>query len=486
MKAIRQVLAKQRLRRESAWSLLVLDHAPVALGLLGTHLADRERRLPSSVLLERLRQDLDALRAQGQDLPQAAEGYLSAWLRAGYLMRSFPPGAVEEEYELSTAALRALRFVQGLEEQRAVATESRLSLVIQQLRQLAEQTETDPEARLEVLLRERERLDAEIAAVRAGRLETLPAERAMERVREVTALAEELLGDFRRVRDEFARINRDLREQIVENEGSRGEVLDKVFAGVDLVAESEAGRTFRAFWRLLTDPEQTLAFEEALDRVLSREFARQLAPPERRFLLQLTRGLLDNGGEVHDVLQQFARGLKQFVQSQAYFEHRRMNRLLRQAQRRARAAKEYVHPADDIGLTLFLSSAGLRSVAQWQLHDPNTEQIGGGITRAGEMAISVESVGELLAHSEIDFRTLRGQVERLLSMRTQVSVAEVLAAYPARQGLGSVIGLLALASREGIQSEHQDRVCWSGLDGVERCACIPRLYFVRQAHAGSG
>jgi len=42
----------------------------------------------------------------------------------------------------------------------------------------------------------------------------------------------------------------------MDSEGNRGEVLDSLFAGIDLIAESEVGRTFSAFWRLLTDPEQ--------------------------------------------------------------------------------------------------------------------------------------------------------------------------------------------------------------------------------------
>ncbi len=482
----RQIYANQRLRRDSAWALLALDLAPVALGFLGAELGAEVRRLPASILQERLRRLLDQLRSQGKDLPQSAEQYLMAWLRAGYLLRSLPPGAVEEEYELSAAAMRALRFVEGLEEQRAVATESRLSLVIDQLRQLAEQTETDPHLRLETLLRERKRLDAEIEAVRAGRLEPLTKQQARERVGEVTALARELLSDFRRVRDEFARINRELRERIVENEGSRGEVLDKVFAGVDVVAESEAGRTFRAFWRLLTDPEQSLAFEEALDRILSRDFARELDAGERRFLLQLTRSLLDNGAEVHEVLQQFARGLKQFVQSQAWREQRRLQKLLRLAQRRAREAREHISPIQSLDFSLYLTSAGLRSVSQWQLHDPERERVTGGMERAGDMMISLESVSELVAQSEIDFRALRAQVAGLLESRPQVSVAEVLAAFPAEQGLGSVVGLVALASREGYTGDETDRVCWMGHDGQRRCARIPRLYFMKEQHAGTG
>lgn len=480
LKPAQQALSCLRLRKESAWNLLALDNAPVTLGLLQVHLLDKERRLPHSILLERLRQDLEALRARGVDLPQPAETYLATWLRQGYLLRSFQPGASEEEYELSVPAVRAIQFLQGLSDRQAFATESRLSLVIDQLRRLAEQTETDPEVRVQALMLERERLDAEIEAVRTGRLAPLADDRALERVREVLVLAQELANDFRRVREDFRLLNRDLREQIVDHEGSRGEVLEKVFAGVDVVAESEAGKTFRAFWRLLTDPEQSLGFDMALDQILGRDFVKQLDRREKQVLRRLTKVLLENGGEVHEVLQHFARGLKQFVQSRTYREQRRLNQLLRQAQRSALAVKEEFKPSQNLGHVLYLTSANIRSVAQWQLHDPDRDRVRSGMAAADSVEISMEAVAELLAHSEIDFRRLREQIAELLKERQQVSVAGVLEAFPAEQGLGSVVGLLALGAREGIPSDQRDRVRWTGLDGVDRGATIPRVYFVKK------
>ena len=477
MHPLHQATTLRALRTEPAWRLLSADNAPVVVALLQAHLLDKDRKLPASLLVERLGRHLEQLRAEGWDLPQAASAYLADWLSAGWLERSY--GGGEEEYELTAPAIQAIRFVQGLSAQRAVATESRLAVVIQQLVQLADQTESDPEARIGQLLRERERLDAEIAQVRAGRLETLAKDRALERLREILALADELASDFRRVRDEFRGLNRELRERIVESDGNRGEVLEAVFAGVDLIADSEAGRTFKAFWRLLTDPRQSTELEAAMEALMTRDFVGRLERSERRALLGLTRLLLERGGEVHEVLQHFARGLKQFVQSQEYREQRRMTRLLKIAQRRALMLKERVKPYQPIGEDLRLTSAALRSLSQFRLQDPSLDSLDAGILEAAASEISLESIGELVAHSEIDFRSLKAHVRALLAQRPQVSVAELLAAFPAEQGLGSLVGYIALGSRHGVVSGARDRVCWRGLDGVERCAHIPRIYFVR-------
>ncbi|PSD25937.1 hypothetical protein C7E12_19135, partial [Stenotrophomonas maltophilia] len=50
-------------------------------------------------------------------------------------------------------------------------------------------------------------------------------------------------GDFRRVRDDFEQLNREFRERIIDDEGERGDVLSQLFEGVDVIGESDAGRS---------------------------------------------------------------------------------------------------------------------------------------------------------------------------------------------------------------------------------------------------
>ena len=132
---------------------------------------------PASLLHERLARELDELRSLGVELPQTAQAYAADWLAAGWLERYFPDGAGEEQYELSTAAIAAIRFASSLEDRRSAATESRLALVIEQLVTLAEDTEADPQRRLNALRAEQARIAAEIAAVESGRAPQLDSAR---------------------------------------------------------------------------------------------------------------------------------------------------------------------------------------------------------------------------------------------------------------------------------------------------------------------
>ncbi|GGA18740.1 DUF3375 domain-containing protein [Dyella nitratireducens] len=481
MKLQARIATYRRLRDEPLWRLLAADHAPEIIGLLQTLLMDGERKLSASVLFERLQHQLDAINASDlpRELPRTAQAYVADWLAKGFLERRLPEGASEEEYELSAQTAQAIRFVSTLDTPRVAATESRLSLVILQLVRLAEQTETDPTTRLQALYAERDRLDAEIARVSTGKVAALDGKRALERAREVIQLADELAEDFRRVRDDFEQLNREFRERIIDDEGERGDVLDRLFEGVDVIAESDAGRSFNAFWNLLNDMEQSAQLDAALESVLSRNFAKKLQRHERQFLRSFTSVMLERGGNVHDVLQQFARSLRGFVQSRGYLEQRRLNQLLKQAQAEALLLRDSVSVRQRTPYTLQLTTSRLRSLSQWRLHDPRNAQVDGCIVRSEGAAISLDSVSELVSQSEIDFRSLRRDLHELLAEHDQLSIAQVLERKPAEQGLGSVVGYLSLATRHGVIGKEQEAVRWKGGDGQWRQARIPLVWFVK-------
>jgi hypothetical protein len=174
------------------------------------------------------------------------------------------------------------------------------------------------------------------------------------------------------------------------------------------------------------------------------------------------------------------------VQSREYREQRRMSTLVKTAQRRSLAVKDRLRPHQSIGHDLTLSSASLRSVSQLRFHDPSLDAVAGGIEAAAKLVIGLEAIAELVAQSEIDFRTLEEHIAALLAARGQVTVAELLRGYPAEQGLGTVVGYLALGVRDGIVAEGSDRVSWRGCDGIERSARMPRIYFVSGSDARSG
>ncbi|GAP54361.1 uncharacterized protein MSMEG_1279/MSMEI_1241 [Arthrobacter sp. Hiyo6] len=249
MTVLRAALTASRLLSEDpAWRLLRANNAAVAVALLSKHLGGEQRRLAAPELFEHVEEDLEELRGNGFDLPQTAQAYCTAWRNDGILIRRTAEGSREETFELSLGSLQAIRFVTELSEPRQAVTESRLATILDRVRLLARETDPDSTSRLHALHEERARIDAQIERAAAGDVEVLSPDQAAERLRDVLSLIEEIPSDFARVRSELEQLNRGLRERLIEQDGPRGSVLDDIFRGVDLLAESEAGRSFSGFY----------------------------------------------------------------------------------------------------------------------------------------------------------------------------------------------------------------------------------------------
>ncbi|EGP47083.1 DUF3375 domain-containing protein [Achromobacter insuavis] len=467
-------------KEEPAWRLLATPQSPAICTCLHV-LFLSERILPSSAFHERLHRQLEIVRRAGADLPKPAADYASDWIAEGWLRRDFPHGATEEMFELTAPAVDAIRYLMRLSRPRATATESRLASVVQLLQTLAEETDSNPATRLAGLLADRDALNAQIQAVRSGKVTQLPPERAIERAREVLTQSSELLEDFVRVQESLAAINLQLRRELVENDGARANTLERIFDGIDVIKQTEAGRAFDAFWRMLVDPVASTRFEAALTQVITRPFLGSLDAAERRSLTKLKSRMVERAADVHTVQATFASGLQSFVRSREFREQRRLVALLRSATVAAMAAAADTRPTQKVDAFLFRTSAAIRSASQWMLHDPTAHVVDATMTEIESSDARLEDIEELVQRSEIDMRSLKRNLVVVLGLADgPVSIAHVLERFPAEQGLGSVVGYMHLATRHAEPTERRERVRWEGGDGIWRSADAPLFYFSRE------
>lgn len=463
----------------AALRMLRADTLAIMAATLGEHLGSPGARLPSVELHELIDGDLEQLRDHFPLTAKNAKAYCDDWRAAGILIRRPAGTSRGETYELSAAGFDALRVIDQLDVPRSTVTESRLVGLATTLRQLAIDTDPDATRRLEALEAERARLDAEIERIQGGgELATLDARRARERVAEILMLAQDLPADFARVRAQFEQINQDLRTSILNTDDTQSTVLDDVFRGVDLIEQSDEGRTFSAFSALLRDPERYAAFDADIAAILDRDFAQELGSATRRALRSLVREMKTGSRDVHGILTEFARGLRRYVHSQEFQRDRVLRTLLQESLAAALPARRGVKPYADVGLELEISAMRLFSAGEIVPHDPAEFDSGEPLEDAETGSIDFADLARIARESEIDFPELVRNVNATIEEAGTASVAEVLERHPATQGLASVIGLLSLATAQGrVDEQRREDVTWQGPGEVARCAQVPRHEF---------
>ena len=486
--------AYEQLRRASTWRLLAATKAPAVLAILQSVFPAGDRRLPRSELIARVGAHLALLHDEdpGGESPaedgtepatssggRSAADYVDGWVREGYLTRRDDPQRVETTFEPSPATIDAIQFIASLEEHRPTTTESRLQLVVQQFERLAEETETDRDVRLADLQRRRERLEAEIRELAEGELMLPSADASVDRLRDILQIAAELSGDFLQYREDLRAVDLHLREQILSPDTSRGEILEQLLAGDDLLGQSTVGRTFTAFFRMLNDPVQTRTAQEVVDRLLERDFARTLGRAERERLANVFSDLYEPAQEVLDVKTELYRSLARFVRSQDFRQHRVLLEALQEAQGLALAQKDEVPTRTPFPLELDLSRVQLSSVAQHRLKDPTDPGAPAEAEVHDATALSVDVLEDLVRSNDIDIVGLTSTVNAVRGNAGQATIADVLREHPAQQGLASVIGLMFLATQHAQQREGSTEiVSWRELDGNDYAAKVPAFYFL--------
>lgn len=462
LSSARELTARYRTLRDAPmWRLLASQQGPLVIGILQALLYEEERTLPGSVFLERLA-PLWAEATLEAVSPEDARALAARFVREGYLVTRLPAGALEEQYELTAGALEAIRILSRALTRRSGPSESRLEMLAHAVVKLAQDADPDPARRIEQLEAEKRRIDEEIAAVKAGARTVLGKDAAQARTGDILELFAELLNDFRSVREEFDRLNLDLRERIMTSEGSRGDVLERFFAGYDEIAQSEAGLAFTGFYRLLTNESASAEMEAALERITQQPFYGELSLRERRTLAQLRSELLSRSMDTHDVMRRLAQSLRQFVESREYVEERRMGQLLREARAAAAAAREDAHQRKTF-LELVLPNADIHSPTQYELDDPSVDVENYDVSVAPPPEIDREALAQRIRFAEINYGELRLAVVEALGLakmegRGKVSVSEVWSHVLNHQGLGSIVGLLTLAARYGEAAEAAESV----------------------------
>jgi flagellar motility protein MotE (MotC chaperone) len=235
-----------------AWRLLCAHHAPLVAGFLHrVFIAPNVRNLSQADLVEALEDELFALHDQlgAEAFPGTAQSYLNDWAEndKGWLRKFYPVGTDEPHFDLTPATEKALAWLEGLTERAFVGTESRLLTLFELLRQMSEGSQSDPQVRIAELQQRRNDIDAEIARILAGDIPLLDDTALKERFQQFLQLARELLTDFREVEHNFRTLDRRVRERIALWEGAKRALLEEIMGERDAIADSDQGKSFRAF-----------------------------------------------------------------------------------------------------------------------------------------------------------------------------------------------------------------------------------------------
>lgn len=469
-----------------AWRLLRSDHAPLVASFLHrVFVLPNVRVMAAADLAEALEDELYALRVQLDDervFPKSATEYLTDWAAPdkGWLRKFYKPGTDEAQFDLTPATEKAIAWLVQLSERQFVGTESRLLTLFELLKQMSEGSEADPERRMAELQRKRDEIDAEMARVAAGDVQLLDDTALKDRFQQFTQGARELLADFREVEYNFRQLDRRVRERIAMWEGSKGALLEDILGERDAIADSDQGKSFRAFWDFLLSSRRQEELTALLERVLALPAVTEMQPDVRT--RRVHYDWLEAGEHTQRTVAALSQQLRRFLDDQAWLENRRIMDILHGIESKALALR--AAPPAGMVMEIAEPQAGIDLAMERPLFTPALKPVISSLAlQAGDENIDPSALFEQIV---VDKAKLIHHIRHALQDTAQVTLSELIAAQPLQQGLAELVTYLQLGSdafSTVVDEAVAETITWQALsdtgEPVSRRAHLPRVIFMR-------
>ncbi|MDD2760361.1 MAG: DUF3375 domain-containing protein [Methylomonas sp.] len=468
-----------------AWRLLNSPHAPLIASFLHrVFVAPNQRLIAQADLTEALEDELFGLRERlgGGTFPKPALESLNDWAGndKGWLRKFYRQGSDEPYFDLTPATEKAIAWLGGLTERAFVGTESRLLTLFELLKQISEGSETEPATRITELRKRRADIDAEIARIEAGDLTLLDDTALKDRFQQFTALARELLGDFREVEHNFRGLDRRVRERIALWEGGKGELLEEIMGERDAIADSDQGRSFRAFWDFLMSSRRQEELSALLGKVLALAPVAELKPDAR--LRRVHYDWLEAGEHTQRTVAELSRQLRRFLDDQAWLENRRIMEILHGIEAKALSLRE-IQPTGEV-MSIAEACADIELPMERPLHTPSVKpRIASIVPETGDDDIDAAA---LFSQVVIDKAQLAHHIRHALQDKAQITLAELCRSRSLQHGLAELVAYLQLGGdsfKTTVDENAEDVIVWQTVDGegreVSKQAKLPRVIFVR-------
>src|SRR5581483_4926383 len=259
-------------------------------------------------------------------------------------------------------------------------------------------------------------------------------------------------------------------EQIANWEGAKGALLHEIFGNRDAIADSDQGRSFRAFWEFLMSPARQDELSSLLKAVFALPPVQELSPDPR--LLRIHYDWLEAGEVAQRTVARLSQQLRRYVDDQAAIENRRIMSVIREIEQNALSLRDYPpagpfieidEPAPDFDLTmnrLLFSPPFKTDLSQLE-------------AVAGNEHFDSDA---LFDHVYVDRAHLEANIRWLLQMRSQISLGELLLHRPLEQGLAELVTYMSIAAERPssvIDESGKQTIRWTDREGNERQATMP-------------
>ena len=467
--------------KETNLTLKILNSDNAAFTLSFFHFVFIENRnitLKHSLLLQHLDDYLyDINQTYNNTFVKTAKEYLDDFAndKNAYL-RKYHANEDEALYELTPHVHKALEFLEALDKKEFVGSRSKFNIIFELLEELEFETNLDDTQRIAKLKAQKRDIDRQIEAIESKEDLRFDNSRIREHFMQIEEIVRKLKYDFSEIEYNFRDLNIKAMEQIITQDDAKGEVLGAIFDIEDSIKESDQGKSFFAFWQLLTDMKKSEKLSKLLENLYKIDAIGELDKDKK--MQDLKHSLLGSGAKISKVSGKLVEQLKRFLDDRVWLENRRVLELVKTIQKSAIDVKDDMPKQRD-----FMSLDGDR-VKTEMVFEKSLYKIKE--TKALQQELN-ETITEINLDSFydiffVDEALLHKNINEILLYKSQCSLKEIAEKFTIKKGVAELVGYISIAKNSENVIVHENKheiIEVNNSEGEKKMIKLPKIIFTK-------
>ena len=174
-------------------------------------------------------------------------------------------------------------MVERLDSKTVSTSATHLEIFLQEVQKIFIQVSSDKRLRYKEINDQIKKLQQEKQQIKDGTVAVLSDYQQKEKINTLYELASKLTSDFRRVEEESIDINQKIRVQMIEDQMTKGEVLENVLVTEKEQRQTDYGAAYEGFFNLLCNTEISDKFKNQVAYILRKPIAKFLTKEQSLF-----------------------------------------------------------------------------------------------------------------------------------------------------------------------------------------------------------
>ena len=409
--------------------------------------------------------------------PKSAKEYLDDFVgdKNGYL-KKYHTSEDEPVYELTPYTQKALEFLESLEKREFVGSRSKFNVVFELLEELMFETNLSDEERIKLLQKQKKEIDTQIENIKNTKDIRFDNSRIKEHFMLVSEQARKLKYDFSQIEYNFRDLNLEAMQKIASAYESKDNVLSSIFDIEESIRDSDQGKSFFAFWQILTDGKKNEQLSDMLEKLYEIDVIKEF--DKNQTLKTLKYDLLNNATKITKISSKLIEQLRRFLDDRVWIENKKIFDFCKSIEKSAIDIKSNP-PTNKKITTLPNTKVDINSVFEKSLYKIKAEKLFTNELKQNDTEIDLSGFYNIFF---IDEERLKSNINYFFQIQPQVSLSQVIEKFPITKGVAELISYISIAKNSSATTIDMDakiKLTITDESGDLKVVVLPKIIFTK-------